>query len=83
MVDDFGVSRSSTESTVPPTFSGHIGWVEFEESDKESKCINCTAEEKVSAGNGQYISRLGEFINLFSFEYPVQFELISKNLWAK
>lgn len=62
MVDDFGVSRSSTESTVSPTFSGHIGWVEFEESDKESNCINCTAEEKVSAGNGQYISRLGEFI---------------------
>lgn len=80
MVDDFGVSRSSTESTVSPTFSGHIGWVEFEESDKESNCINCTAEEKVSAGKGQYISRLGEFI---IHSNPVQFELISKNLWAK
>ena len=63
MVDDvnFKESESNRESS-SSKLSNQIGWVTFDESDnKESKCNHCVAEEKVSARNGQYISRLGEF----------------------
>lgn len=63
MVDDvnFEESRSSTENSLP-TLSNKTGWVTFDEKDKKySICKNCTAEEKISVGNKEYISRLGEF----------------------
>lgn len=62
MADDVNLKglQSNKDSSTSPTLSNQIGWVTFDEQDnKESKCNNCIAEEKVSARNGQYISRLG------------------------
>ena len=43
------------------TFSCQTGWVTFDEPDKESRVIECPAEEKPSEENGRYLSLLGKF----------------------
>lgn len=43
------------------TFPCQTGWVTFDEPDKESRVIECPAEEKPSEENGRYLSLLGKF----------------------
>lgn len=42
------------------TFPCQTGWVTFDEPDKESRVIECPAEEKPSEENGRYLSLLGK-----------------------
>lgn len=73
MADDVNLKGSqSNKETTSPTLSNQIGWVTFDEpDDEESKCNNCIAEEKVSARNGQYISRLGGSSHVKNFHVLV------------
>ena len=55
------MSNDSLRVKERTTFPCQTGWVTFDEPDKESRVIECPAEEKPSEENGRYLSLLGKF----------------------
>lgn len=54
-------SNDSIRVKETTTFPCQTGWVTFDEPNKESRVIECPAEEKPSEENGRYLSLLGKF----------------------
>ena len=62
MMDELGeTSDDNFRVKERTTFPCQTGWVTFDEPDKESRVIECPAEEKPSEENGRYLSLLGKF----------------------
>ena len=63
------------------TFPCQTGWVTFDEPDKESRVIECPAEEKPSEESGRYLSLLGKLdieaymVWLSNFKYRKPYNL--------